>query len=54
MVREALERPASVDYLSTLMQELPLLDRDLQSLLQLLRTAELCPHAHKEKRQTNQ
>ncbi|XP_029560152.1 putative RNA polymerase II subunit B1 CTD phosphatase rpap2 isoform X3 [Salmo trutta] len=54
VVREALERPASVDYLSTLMQELPLLDRDLQSLVQLLRTAELCPHAHKEKRQTNQ
>nr|XP_029498096.1 putative RNA polymerase II subunit B1 CTD phosphatase rpap2 [Oncorhynchus nerka] len=54
VVREALERPASVDYLSTLMQELPLLDRDLQSLVQLLRTAELCPHEHTEKRQTNQ
>lgn len=53
VVREALERPASVDYLSTLMQELPLLDRDLQSLVQLLRTAELCPHEHTEKRQTN-
>uniref|UniRef100_A0A4W5R9X8 Uncharacterized protein n=1 Tax=Hucho hucho TaxID=62062 RepID=A0A4W5R9X8_9TELE len=54
VVREALERPASVDYLSTLMQELPLLDRDLQSLVQLLRTAALCPHGHTEKRQTNQ
>ncbi|XP_038859661.1 putative RNA polymerase II subunit B1 CTD phosphatase rpap2 [Salvelinus namaycush] len=54
VVREALERPASVDYLSTLMQELPLLDQDLQSLVQLLRTAELCPHEHTEKRQTNQ
>ncbi|KAK6310437.1 hypothetical protein J4Q44_G00184920 [Coregonus suidteri] len=54
VVREALESPASVEYLSTLMQELPLQDQDLQSLVQLLKTPALCPHAHREKQQTNQ
>ncbi|KAK6302429.1 hypothetical protein J4Q44_G00267840 [Coregonus suidteri] len=41
VVREALERPTSVEYLSILMQELPLQDQDLQSLVQLLKTIAL-------------
>ncbi|KAJ8011371.1 hypothetical protein DPEC_G00057470 [Dallia pectoralis] len=38
VVRQTLDSPASVEYVSALMQELQLQDQDLQSLLQLLKT----------------
>ncbi|XP_076602134.1 putative RNA polymerase II subunit B1 CTD phosphatase rpap2 [Chaetodon auriga] len=41
VVREALEMPASVEYLNTLMEELGLQEQDLQDLAQLFKTS---PH----------
>ncbi|XP_070775223.1 putative RNA polymerase II subunit B1 CTD phosphatase rpap2 [Enoplosus armatus] len=41
MVREALETPASVEYVNTLMEELSLQDQDLLNLVQLFKTRAL-------------
>lgn len=38
MVREALETPASVEYLNTLMEELGLQEQDLLNLVRLFKT----------------
>ncbi|XP_070701371.1 putative RNA polymerase II subunit B1 CTD phosphatase rpap2 [Pempheris klunzingeri] len=45
VVREALETPASVDYLSTLMQEVGLQEQDLLDLVRLFKTPAQC-HTH--------